>query len=68
MVVGRGISRRTFLRLAGTAGAGALVGVLDLDLIALQGVEGIDNPLFSTRIGTGSRSIATSTGTTTASP
>lgn len=44
---GRGISRRAFLRLAGTAGAGALIGVLDLDLIALQGVEGIDNPLFS---------------------
>lgn len=42
-----GITRRRFIQTAGGAGIAALIGVLDLDLIALQGVEGIDNPLLT---------------------
>ncbi len=40
------VSRREFLRLAGGAGAGAVIGILNLDLLALQGIEGVDNPLL----------------------
>lgn len=41
------VSRRSFLKLAGGVGVGALVGVLDLELFALQGVEGVTNPLLA---------------------
>jgi len=40
-----GITRRRFIKTAGGAGLAALV--LDLELMALQGVPGIDNPLLT---------------------
>ncbi|MFP3915049.1 MAG: molybdopterin-dependent oxidoreductase, partial [Actinomycetota bacterium] len=39
------MSRRGFLRLAGGAGLGVLSGALHLDLLALQGIDGVENPL-----------------------
>jgi nitrate reductase alpha subunit len=42
-----GITRRRFIKTAGGAGLAALTGVLDLELMALQGVPGIDNPLLT---------------------
>ncbi len=42
-----GISRRRFIKLAGGAGLAAFGGLLELDLMALEGVPGIDNPLLT---------------------
>lgn len=39
------VPRRTFLRLAGGATLGVLTGVLDLDVIAVQAITAVENPL-----------------------
>lgn len=40
------ISRRGFLQLAGGAGLGILTGAMNLRLLALEGITGVDNPLL----------------------
>ena len=42
-----GLTRRSFIKIAGGAGLAALTGLLDLDLIALEAFPGVDNPLLA---------------------